>query len=182
MRPALLNQFLVIIPLLAVLQGCATAAKIDEMVPTTSVVADSNSKFYKNIFVSSASGGDETNPLWTSEISADDFRKALEIALQNAEILSELRSSSTYEIQVFLDEVEQPIAGLDMTVTTQVTYQVIDFNTRERIFDKQITAAYTAEFGDAFMGVERLRLANEGAAEKNIRQFLSELIDLGKEE
>jgi vesicle coat complex subunit len=181
MRPFLLNQIWLFIPLVAVLHGCATAAKIDEMVPTTSVAADSDSKFYKSIFVSSASGGDETNPLWTSEISADDFKKALEIALQNAGFLSDLRSSGAYEIQVFLDEVQQPIAGIDMTVTTQVTYQVINFDTRERIFDKQITAAYTAEFSDAFMGVERLRLANEGAAEKNISQFLSELIELGKE-
>jgi len=77
---------------LAVLQGCASAAKIENMVPNDVEQVNPNSALAGELFVSAASGGDETNPMWTSEISAEDFRKALEQALSNSGLLSEMRS------------------------------------------------------------------------------------------
>jgi hypothetical protein len=38
-----------------------------------------------------------------------------------------------------------------------------------------INTEYTATSGQAFTGVERLRLANAGVARENIRQMLTEL-------
>ena len=163
---------------LSVLQGCASAAKIENMVPSDVERADPNSALAGQLYVSSASGGDETNPMWTSEISAEDFRKALEQALSNSGLLSEMRSSGEYEVRVFLDEVDQPVIGIDMTVTTKVTYEVIRQDTRERVFDEQVTASHTATFGEQFYAVERLRLANEGSAEKNIKMFIERLLAL----
>ena len=163
---------------LAVLQGCASAAKIENMVPTDVERVDPKSALADQIYISGASGGDETNPMWTSEISAEDFRKALEQALSNSGLLSEMRSSGQYELRVFLDEVDQPFIGLDMTVTTKVTYEVIQRDTRERVFREQITASHTATMSEQFYGVERLRLANEGSAEENIKIFIERLLDL----
>ena len=163
---------------LAVLQGCASAAKIENMVPTDVERVDPKSALADQIYISGASGGDETNPMWTSEISAEDFRKALEQALSNSGLLSEMRSSGQYELRVFLDEVDQPFVGLDMTVTTKVTYEVIQRDTRERVFREQITASHTATMSEQFYGVERLRLANEGSAEENIKIFIERLLDL----
>ena len=163
---------------LAVLQGCASAAKIENMVPTDVERVDPKSALADQIYISGASGGDETNPMWTSEISAEDFRKALEQALSNSGLLSEMRSSGQYELRVFLDEVDQPFVGLDMTVTTKITYEVIQRDTRERVFREQITASHTATMSEQFYGVERLRLANEGSAEENIKIFIERLLDL----
>jgi hypothetical protein len=163
----------------AVLQGCASAAKIENMVPTDVERVNPNSALADQLFISGASGGDETNPMWTSEISAEDFRKALEQALSNSGLLSEMRSSGRYEVRVFLDEVDQPFIGLDMTVTTKVTYEVIGRDTRERIFREQIIASHTATMSEQFYGVERLRLANEGSAEENIKIFIERLLGLG---
>ena len=148
------------------------------MVPSVVERADPNSALANQLYVSSASGGDDTNPMWTSEISAEDFRKALAQALSNSGLLSEMRSSGQFEVRVSLDEVNQPFIGIDMTVRTSVTYEVIRQDTRERIFDEQITASHTTSFGEQFYGVERLRLANEGSAEKNIQMFIEKLLAL----
>lgn len=171
-------RFLTFTLILVVMQGCASAAKVENMVPTNVEQVSSGSALATQLYVSNASGGDETNPMWASKISAEDFRKALEQALENAGLLSEMRSSGEYEVKVFLDEVDQPLIGLDMTVTTKVTYEVIRQGTRERILEKQVVASHTATLSDQFYGVERLRLANEGSAEENIRLFIEQLLEL----
>ena len=174
----MITRLSVLFLVLAVLQGCASAAKIENMVPSDVERVDPNSALAQRLYVSAASGGDDTNPMWTSEISAEDFRKALEQALSNSGLLSEMRSSGQYEVRVFLDEVDQPFMGLDMTVTTKVTYEVIRQDSREKVFEEQLIASHTATMGEQFYGVERLRLANEGSAEKNIQMFIQKLLAL----
>lgn len=178
MAVEMITRISALILILTVLQGCASAAKIENMVPSDVERADPNSALADQLYVSSASGGDETNPMWTSEISAEDFRKALEQALSNSGLLSEMRSSGQYEVKVFLNEVDQPLMGLDLTVITKVTYEVIRQDTRERVFEEQVIASHTATFSDQFYAVERLRLANEGSAEKNIKMFIDRLLAL----
>ena len=46
------------------------------------------------------------------------------------------------------------------------------------MFEQAITTPYTAKAGDAFPGVERLRLANEGAVRQNITRLIDELARL----
>ena len=48
------------------------------------------------------------------------------------------------------------------------------------MFDQTITEPYTANFSDAFLAVERLRLANEGAMRVNIGTFLKALVSHSK--
>ncbi|MDB5374928.1 MAG: hypothetical protein JWP04_3570, partial [Belnapia sp.] len=60
-------------------------------------------------------------------------------------------------------EVKQPFAGFNMEVTTTVRYRLIPAAGGDPVFDRQIVAAYSADFSSSFYGVTRLRLANEGA-------------------
>ena len=46
------------------------------------------------------------------------------------------------------------------------------------VFDQVVDVPYTANFSDAFYGVERLRLANEGAIRVNIGAFLQRIAAL----
>jgi hypothetical protein len=39
-----------------------------------------------------------------------------------------------------------------------------------------VVTPYTANFGDALVAVERLRLANEGAMRENIKEIISRII------
>ena len=69
----------------------------------------------------------------------------------------------------------QPLAGLDMTVKLLVKYSLINQNSNEEIWTKDINSIYTAKFSDSLIGMERLNMANEGAIRKNIEILLQTL-------
>ena len=75
-------------------------------------------------------------------------------------------------------EIDQPSFGFDMTVTTHVRYVLTDTTINSVIYDEIIVAPHTATVGDAFAGVKRLRLANEGSGKKNIEGLLEKLSKL----
>jgi hypothetical protein len=62
-----------------------------------------------------------------------------------------------------------------MTVKMEVSYTLKDMQSGAAVWTKDIESEYTAKASAAFAGVERLRLANEGAARENIRQAVTEL-------
>lgn len=68
-------------------------------------------------------------------------------------------------------ELKQPMVGLDMSVTSRARYSVTDASGK-LIFDDTIAATGTAKMGEAFVGTERLRLANEYAIRENIKAFI----------
>lgn len=163
---------------LAILTACASPAEFQNMVVTDGLdMAQAEaSPYHQNITVSRVDGGEETNPLWTSEISSQAFEKALITSLENAGILSELKDGAPYKLRATLLEIDQPIFGLNFTVRTRVRYEVIDTQTDKAIFDQEIPADHTATFGDSPFAIQRLRLANEGAAKNNIAAFIEKLI------
>lgn len=167
--------------LLSLLFGCATPARVDQMVVTDADVVTSKpvpDALQTSIVVSSVSGGEDTNPLWVSEIGNTEFKQALEKSLERYGLLSALRSAGKYELMVILKEVKQPLFGLDLTVTTVVNYRLLDKASRKEIFYQDITAAHTATFSDSAMAFHRLKLANEGSAKKNIAEFIENLRNL----
>lgn len=164
--------------LVATLTGCASSAK-----PVNMAVHDSQARtavydsgLHGNIHVSEVRGGEKTNPLWTSEIDSSDFLEALRQSLENARLLGS--SSSEYSLQASLLRVEQPIFGLNFTVTAEVEYEIRNARTGSVVYREVLRTPFTASVGDAFMAVERLRIANEGAARANIRVLLERLSTL----
>ena len=69
---------------------------------------------------------------------------------------------------------KQPILGLAMQVSLFVKYSLID-SEGNQIWNKEIISSYTANFGDALLGTERLNLANEGAIRSNIELMIKAL-------
>jgi hypothetical protein len=80
-----------------------------------------------------------------------------------------------YRLTSFIGKVDQPMFGLSFTVKMEVSYALKDTRSGSTVWTKDINSEYTATPGQAFTGVERLRLANEGAARENIRQALTEM-------
>ena len=154
-----------------VLSGCAEPASQSAMVPMQIAEAPASSPYKQNIKSVAGFGGEETNPLWTSEISKDDFQKALEASLKRAGLYS---PGGRYSLRADILTVEQPLAGLALKVTMTVRYNLMDANGRIR-FDETITSEYTAQFSEAFVAIERLKKANEGAARANISKFLGRI-------
>ena len=157
--------------------GCATPATPQGMVasPVMGDVHKSQSDLGIQV-----SGGSPTTAVGASQISSEGFEKALEISIGKAGLFSSVsgRTNSRYELNAFIGRVSQPVFGLSMTVTLEVGYALVDTSTHKTIWQKEISSEHTASVGDAFAGIVRLRLANEGAAAQNIESLLRELAQL----
>lgn len=162
----------------SLLTACAAPARIDQMIakPGTSVIA-SNSQLKNQIAVKEVTGGSSTNPLWTSQIESADFERALEKSLESAGLIAP-RQSGRYYVIADMTKVDQPFGGFDMTVTAYIRYIVVERSTGKTVFDKVLSVPFTATVSDAFMGVERLKIANEGAARVNIEKFINDLTSM----
>lgn len=156
---------------LIVLAGCAQPAQKAAMIPGSIAPITGSAKYHASVSEVTGFGGEETNPIWTSEISKEDFQAALETSLRQAGIFSE---SGRYTLRADILSVEQPLVGIDLKVTMTVRYNLIDSAGRIR-FDKTLKSKYTADFSEAFVAIERLQKANEGAARANIQLLLKAL-------
>lgn len=158
------------------LAACASASKPGAMVAelTDATIIREDSTLRNAFTVGTVTGGKDTSPLWKSNVSSEDFAEALRQSLLAHAMLSP--SDSKYVVDAELVEVKQPFAGLNMTVTSTVNYKVTDAATSTVVLEESVVNEYTAKMGDAFVGVERLRLANEGSMKGNIAQFIAKLI------
>lgn len=120
------------------------------------------------------SGGQPTNPLWTSQVGNEDFRAALEQALEQAQLASLVGESPRYRLDADLVGLEQPALGFDLTVTATVNYELTALAGGES-YRTTIARPYTASMGDSLYAPARLRKANEGAIRENIGAYIAEL-------
>lgn len=168
-------KILAVLAALIYLTGCASGAKMGNMVYEGPAKAY-DTALENNVDVTNVSGGEETNPAWTSEIDNDAFAGALKQTLQKQGLLS---GSGRYQLEALLLEVDQPMFGLNFEVTTQVKYILTDRdNNGAVVMNEMIVAPYTATVGDAFAAIKRLRLANEGSGKANIQGLVEKLSEL----
>ncbi|MBY0336640.1 MAG: hypothetical protein K2X11_08505 [Acetobacteraceae bacterium] len=163
--------------LLAVaLVGCAAGANPGAMVPPVSgeTIVSTGSRLRQAVAVGTISGGRETNPLWTSQVSDPAFAEALRQSLATHALLSV--NNQAFRLDARLLELNQPFIGLDMEVTARVAYRLTRVSDGAVVFETEIRSPFTATFGSSLYAVERLRLGNEGAIRENIRQFLAQLV------
>ncbi len=159
------------------LSACASPAKVENMVTSATTGAQApNSDLVEAVCVAKITGGEETNPLWTSEVDDAGFRAALEGSLRNNNLAAANADRCRYELEANMLGLAQPIAGFNITVTSHVNYSVLERDSGSSYFLTTVTAPYTAKLGDAFAGVKRLRLANEGSIRSNIQKFIDELL------
>lgn len=154
------------------LGACASAARPDAMtvLPSTVAAAKAGDVGYQAVKIVNVSGGTDTNPLLWSEVASGDFRLALENSLKATGYLG-ATETAPLSLTAAMLELKQPMVGLDMSVTSRVRYSVTDASGK-LIFDDIIAATGTAKMSEAFVGTERLRLANEYAIRENIKAFI----------
>lgn len=162
---------------LASLGACASAAKPEAM---SLVAATANAKpvsaghvGYQALAVEHVQGGNETNPMWASDVSNADFQAALEASLKAFNYFVVDGAAGKYKVTASIVDVQKPLMGLDLSVTMKVRYSVMKDGVAA--FDDTISATGTATMGEAFAAVERLRFAIEKAAKANIETFLGRL-------
>jgi hypothetical protein len=152
------------------LAACATPSNPANMTlpATPGLMASPTSPAYHAVTSVTVSGGKETNPLWTAQVSSEAFRTALEDSLELAGYTG--TQGRPIAVSATLQNLHQPMAGFDMSVTSQVRYTVTQEG--RSVFDETVSATGTATMGEAFVGTERLRIANEKSIQENIKEFL----------
>ena len=158
------------------LASCASPANPTAMVPRDASVRKKHSATVKV----AVAGGHNTNPLWTSQVSNDDFKQALETSLTQYGVFSRViqDSGANYRLDVSLIRLKQPMVGFDMTVTAEVSWKLTDARSGRVLWQQTTTSPYTAKVGDEFLGVRRLQLANEGAIRQSIKTGIEHIAAL----
>lgn len=172
-RPVIIRRLAVVAAvasLMGLAAACASPSRPELMVlPATSgLTAASGDLGYRSVTSVVVSGGAETNPLWTAQVSNEDLKTALEGSLAAAGYMGS--DGPNMVVTANMVELQQPIMGLDLSVTSRIQYQVTS-NGRV-VFNDTVSATGTGTMSDAFAAVERLRVANEKSIKENIKQFL----------
>ncbi|WP_460019406.1 hypothetical protein [Magnetospira thiophila] len=163
---------------LLLLVGCASPAEIQNMIISEKALIRAHPVPFKDsLIIALVDGGESTNPMWTSEVSNSGFRGALQGSLEKSSLLAPGLPESRFDLYATLNELNQPLFGLDLTVSSQVKYRVVERDSKKTWFDELVSAAYTATFSDSPLAVQRLRLANEGSIRENIKQFIQRLVE-----
>lgn len=157
------------------LGGCAMPASPAAMtVSAADVPGAARARFAHEVVVHDVQGGTATNPLLTSQIENDGFRRALHGSLERAGLLGN-EQTARYRVDVTLIEVQQPAFGFDMKVTSKIRYVVSNVKTGATALAIEVVAPYTATVGDSIVGSSRLKIANEGSARQSIAALLKRM-------
>lgn len=154
------------------LGGCATSATSQAMTVKPGSTAAVNPKLKGAVKVMDVTGGKETNPLWTSQVDNESFKKALLDSLAISGYLASDANQAKYAVSADLVGLQQPLMGFTFDVKSDVNYKVSG-PSGARAYPVKATG--TASVSDAFAGVERLRIANERSVLENIKEFINQL-------
>ena len=162
--------------LLVALVGCANPARPGKMAVDAGergrVAADS--ALYQAVAIADVRGGLETDRYWGyPAIDNPEIEGALRLSLANHAMLAEGRGR--FALEATLVEFIRPAGGFDMTVMTATHYRLTEIASGRTVFDETLVTYFTADFTSHLIGVERLRLANEGAMRMNIGAFIERL-------
>ena len=107
------------------------------------------------------------------------MRSLIATKLAKADILTNPGTANgRYRLEATLQNLQQPLIGLDMTVTATIAYKLTEITTGTIAYENTLVTPATATFGDAFVTVERLKLANEKAIRANLTKLIGELYAL----
>lgn len=161
----------------AALAACAAPAEPAKMVPSTAnmPVFSSDSPFRNGIYLDSVGGGEKTDPALVSKVDNAALGDALRQTLQASGLMAHDRHRAAWRLKVFLIDLKYPGSGFTTTVDSFVRYTLTRSVDGAIAFDDVVRGSFTVTVGDVFVGVERLKVANEGSIRANITEFLKRL-------
>jgi len=124
------------------------------------------------------SGGSDKAALDASTIVNSDFAEAIKKSITQSGLFASVLTAGQaeqYQLAAAIVRVDQPVIGRAMTGTIEINWTLTQLSNKYVFWKKTIVSSYTATPGEAFSGVDRLRLANEGAARVNIQDALTQI-------
>jgi hypothetical protein len=168
------------LPLLLLLAGCAEGASTAAMTvsPAQTGTQPTPTSLQAAIAVGAVSGGKDTNPLWKSNVSDENFQAALQQSLSDESMLA--TSNPRYELTASLISISSPLITFNTTITADVKYTLTRSSDQSVAFRTEISKAYTATILSQPIAVIRLKDANEGAMAANISALIDQLKQTGQ--
>lgn len=161
------GRVLIILALLAPgLAACAT-----QQAMTVVGGATASPKYRNAMAIRSVTGGQVLNILTVPGVANEPFKAALESTLAANGYLAQSGKPKFY-LDAEIQNLDQPLAGLDLDVVADVTYKVSGPGGGA---EYPVKSKGTATFSDSPIAVDRMRIANERAMHQNIEQFLQAL-------
>jgi hypothetical protein len=134
-------------------------------------VANPSPKYRNAIAVRSVSGGQVMSVLTVPGVANEPLKAALESTLAANGYLARSGTPKFY-LDAEIQNLDQPLIGLDLDVTANVTYKVAGAGTAATY---PIKSTARATFSDSPIAADRMRIANERAMHQNIELFLQAL-------
>lgn len=101
------------------------------------------------------------------------FENALVKVLNDAKFFKN-DAQNSLQIKVLILKNDAPAMGFDMSVDTDVLYEIKDQN-GHTLYSKVIQSQGIATVGDEFVGLNRMILANDRAVRNNIQSFIDDI-------
>ncbi|KPK72076.1 MAG: hypothetical protein AMJ84_04945 [Acidithiobacillales bacterium SM23_46] len=157
--------------MLALLASCATPATFQGMVADRYDVARQHP-----VSVSvRTSGGSETSATGKTQISNNEFAKALTESISKSRVFSRVvPSGGDYLLQVVIVSLEQPTFGGTFTVKMEAGW-TLKRSDGTVVWQEAIRSIHAVSVEEELVGVTRLRVATEGAARENIKKGLAKI-------
>jgi hypothetical protein len=168
-----------LIPLLFVVlffAGCASPTNPVAMAPVNYIPG----KVQPYSVSVNVTGGQDTSALGKSSVADADLKTAIEETILKTKAFKQLVKvgSAEYELSAAIVTVNQPSIGFSFTVKTDLAWKLRKIDDDNIVWRKVISSQHTTGAGEAFVGVERLRLATEGAIRSNIELALKDIATL----
>lgn len=162
--------------LLVMLAGCA-AIKPEAMVPESFELENKHDASVSITVPRATMNKIYGEGHWTSQITANTFADSLTRSSKKSGVFSSVLNTpdGDYLLHVSFVSVQEPAAALDMKVELVTKWILTKQATGEDVFRESISTTYVAKLGRAFAGGTRLRLANEGAGQANIKEGIRRL-------
>jgi hypothetical protein len=160
----------ILVVLIFVAPGLAACATPQAMTVDSGAVVNSNPKYRNAVAVRSVTGGRMMNALTVMGVENEPLKAALEGSLAASGYLAQ--SSPKFYVDAEIVNLDQPLIGLDLDVTAEVTYKVSGAGAAATY---PIKTTARATFSDSPIAADRMRVANERAMQQNIKQFLQAL-------
>ncbi len=156
------------------LSGCARFDK-EEM-----IARSFRAETYHPYSVSVSIGtGDEKTDVGLAPVPRDDLQYAIEESIRTGQVFKEVVSGKNgdYMLNVSVFTLEQPVFGFNFTVKLGAGW-ILTKADGTVVWQKVINSECSTTMSDAWSGITRVRMANDGAIKENIKQGMMYLSNL----
>jgi hypothetical protein len=128
----------------------------------------------------SASGGCEDCGAGQARLSAAQLREAAVLALRASGLFVAVADQppTGHDLALRIFRVDAPMFGFDMRCTVEIGWTLTRAGQASPVWQQAIESRHNATVGDAFAGVELVRLCWEGAVRNNLAEGIGRLARL----